>query len=119
MNGTICGAARAPKQVFVSRVSQMNIDKALLEKVTAALLDGANENYHVDESEYEDGGKEQDTDFRQPLNADRNKAVAGNNRAVSANQNDEVNKLDDSADVLRAIGNALSADTFDIKGWME
>ena len=94
----------------------MSIEKTLLEKVTAALLDGANETFDVDESEYDAGDQEHDIDFRLLIGADRNNAVADNNRAIASSQNESAVKLEDSADIMRAIGHPLSADTLEIKG---
>jgi len=92
----------------------MNIEKTLLEKVTAALLDGANETFEADDSEFESEDKQHDIDFRPLTNADRKDAAVDN--VIASNQNESADKLEDSADIVRAIGQALSSDTLEIKG---
>jgi hypothetical protein len=94
----------------------MNIEKTLLEKVTAALLDGVRETREADDCQFEPDDEQHDISFWPLANADRKNVVADNNRTIPVNQNESAEKLEDSADLMRAINYALSTDTLEIKG---
>ena len=94
----------------------MSIDKTVLEKVKAALLDGADETFDAADSAYECEKAQPDISIRQRINADRIYAVADNNSSIAADQNEDIIKLDGNADIIRAVAEALNGDTLEIKG---
>jgi len=79
-------------------------------------LDGADETFDAADSAYECEEAEPDISIRHRINADRIYAVADNNGLAATNQNEDINKLDGNADIIRAVGEALNGDTLQIKG---